>query len=253
MDQKIKNYLGIAVIGTLVVASYGIFNFVRSYETATETASFSTSAEGKVVAIPDIAQFSFSVVTQGGVDLQDIQSENTNKANAAIAFAKSKGVDKKDITTQGYNVEPRYQYFDCSGRQSDVCPPYEIVGYTITQTVLVKVRDFDVIGDLLSGVVQQGANTVSQLSFTVEDPLLLENQARGEAIAKAKDKARSIAKAGGFRLGKLLSINEGSYYPVPMPMFSQAEGKGGAAPASLAIEPGSYDITVNVTLTYEIK
>ncbi len=251
MDQKIKNYLGIAIIGTLIVGAYGIFSFTRSYETVTETSNFSTNAEGKIVAIPDIAQFSFSVITQGGVNLQDTQSENTNKANAAITFAKSKGIDAKDITTQWYNVEPRYQYFDCSSRQSSVCPPYEIVGYTITQTVLVKVRNFNVIGDLLAGVVKNGANTVSQLSFTVEDPAGFENQAREKAISKARDKAKSIAKAGGFRLGKLLSINEGSYYP--MPMFSGTEAKGGAPPASPTIEPGSYDITINVTLTYEIK
>jgi uncharacterized protein len=251
MEQKIKNYLGIAIIATLIVSAYGIVSFVRSYATVAQTSSFSTSAEGKVVAIPDIAQFSFSVVTQGGINLQDTQNENTNTANAAIAFVKSKGVDAKDITTQGYNVEPRYQYFDCSGRQNVVCPPYEIVGYTITQSILVKVRDFDTIGDLLSGVVQNGANTVSQLSFTVEDPAELENQARGKAIAKARDKAKSIAKAGGFRLGKLLSINEGSYYP--MPMFSGAEAKGGATPASPTIEPGSYDVTINVSLTYEIR
>lgn len=252
METKIKNYLGIAIIGTLVISAYGIFSFVRSYATVTETSSFSTSAEGKVVAIPNIVQFSFSVITQGGVNLQDTQSENTNKANAAIAFVKSKRIDAKDITTQGYNIEPRYQYFDCSGRQNSVCPPYEIVGYTITQSVLVKVRDFYKIGDLLSGVVQNGANTVSQLNFTVEDPLEFENQAREKAITKAKDKAKSIAKAGGFRLGKLLSINEGSYYP--MPMFSTAEAKGGASSApSPTIEPGSYDVTINVTLTYEIK
>lgn len=251
METKIKNYLGIALIGALVVTAYGIFSFVRSYEDTAETSSFSANAEGKVVAIPDIAQFSFSIITQGGIDLKNTQTENTNNANVTIAFVKSKGIDAKDITTQGYNVEPRYQYFDCSGRQSSVCPPYEIVGYTITQTVLLKVRDFSTIGDLLSGVIENGANTVSQLSFTVEDPLLLENQAREKAITKAKEKAKSIAKAGGFRLGKLRSISEGSYYPVPM--FSTMEAKGGATPASPTIEPGSYDITINVSLTYEIK
>ena len=252
MDTRIKNYLGVTIIGILIMSAYGIFSFVRSYETVTETSSFSTSAEGKTTAIPDIVQFSFSVITQGGVNLQDIQSENTTKANSAIAFVKSRGIDAKDISTERYSVEPRYQYFDCSGRQSAVCPPYEIVGYTITQNILVKVRDFSKIGDLLSGVVQNGANTVSQLNFTVEDPSGLENQAREKAIAKAKDKARSIARAGGFRLGKLLSINEGSYYP--MPMFSGAEAKGGGTLAlSPTIEPGSYDITINVSLTYEIK
>src|SRR3989338_6131736 len=102
MDQRIKNYLGVTIIGILLVSTYGIVSFVRSYAAVAQTASFSTSAEGKVVAIPDIAKFSFSVATQGGINLADTQNENTDKTNAAIAFIKSKGVDAKDITTQGY-------------------------------------------------------------------------------------------------------------------------------------------------------
>lgn len=250
METKIKNYLGIALIISLLVGAYGVFSFVRSYEDIAETSSFSASAEGKIVAIPDIAQFSFSVVTQGGTNLQDTQDENTGRTNAAISFAKSKGVEAKDISTEEYRVEPRYQYYNCD-RYNTVCPPYEIVGYTVTQTVLVKVRNFGAIGDLLTGVVENGANTVSQLNFTVEDPTELQNQAREKAIAKAKEKAKSIAKAGGFKLGKLRSISEGSYYPVPM--FSTMEAKGGADAPSPTVEPGSYDVTANVTLTYEIR
>jgi len=251
MDQKIKNYLGIAIIGTLIVGAYEIVSFVRSYA-AYRVPSFSISAEGKAVAIPDIAQFSFSVITQGGVNLQNTQNENTNTANAALSFVKSKGVDAKDITTQGYSVEPRYQYYNCD-RDNITCPPYEITGYTITQSILVKVRDFDIIGDLLSGVVANGANTVSQLSFTIENPVELENQAREKAIAKAKDKAKSIAKAGGFRLGKLLSINEGFYYPGHLFSTMEEEKEGASPTPSPTIEPGSYNITINVSLTYEIR
>ena len=97
--------------------------------------------------------------------------------------------------------------------QSNVCPPPEIVGYSITQTVSVKVRNFEKIGDLLSGIVDNGANSVSGISFTVDNSTKLENEARKNAMTEAKEKAKAVAEAGGFRLGRLLSVEEGGQYP----------------------------------------
>jgi uncharacterized protein YggE len=129
------------------------------------------------------------------------------------------------------------------------------VGYTITQSVEVKVRDFSKAGDILSGVVGSGANSVSSLNFTIDDPTRVQSEARAQAIQKAKEQAETVAKAGGFKVGRLLSIDEG-YSPV----YDRSYGMGGsnesmksmsAAPVP-AIEPGSQDIVVNVNLRYEI-
>ncbi len=131
------------------------------------------------------------------------------------------------------------------------------MGYNVTQTVSVKARDFAKTGDLLAGAVSNGANSVSSLNFTVDDPTKLENEARAEAISKAKDKAQDIAKAGGFRLGRLLEISEGGGYPGPMPVlrFDEKVGYGGGAEAAPApvIEPGSHEVRVEVSLRYEIE
>ncbi|MBI4094576.1 MAG: SIMPL domain-containing protein [Candidatus Liptonbacteria bacterium] len=209
--------------------------------------------EGKVVAVPDVARFTFSTITQGGLDIAALQAENTSKVNKAIAFVKSNGVDAKDIRTESFNLEPRYQYFSCP-RTGGPCPPPEIVGYTARQTVSIKVRDFAKIGALLSGVVENGANSVSQLSFTIDDPFAVENEARAEAIAKAQEKAKAVARAAGFRIGRLISVDEG-YTPI-FRTFDKAEalGFGGAAPAAApSIEPGSQEVMVTVTLRYEIQ
>jgi len=132
--------------------------------------------------------------------------------------------------------------------------PPEIVGYSITQSVLVKIRDFDKLGVVLGGVVDNGANSVSQFNFTIDDPTSVQDEARAEAIEKAQKKAKAIAKAGGFRLGKLLSIEEGGYYPQPTYAYeSKAYGVGGGSDAAPSIEPGSEEVIVNVTLRYEIK
>ncbi|MDP4007523.1 MAG: SIMPL domain-containing protein [bacterium] len=249
MDKSLKN----TIIITLLVFAVSTVWFVSSYSRAAEPASFRSfqvSGEGSVTTIPDVAKFSFGVVTQGGVDLASTQEENTQKVNGTIAFLKEQGVKEEGITTKQYSVEPRYQYYNCYREGNDVCPPAEIVGYTVTQSVQVKVRDFSILGGLLSGVVEKGANTVSQLSFTVDEPTLVQNEARKEAVEKAKTKAAALAEAGGFRVGRLLSIQEGfSAFP-QYDYVSLEAGRGGAAPS---IEPGSKDIEVSVTLTYEIR
>ena len=218
--------------------------------------SFSVSGEGKVVAIPDVAKFSFSVTTEGGKNVGVLQADNTVKMNRVIEFVKSNGVEAKDIKTEGYSIEPRYQNFVCDpGELGGVreCPPPEIYGYTIRQNVSVKVRDFAKIGDVLSGIVDQGANSVSGLSFTIDDPTTLQAEAREEAIAKAKDKAQELAKTAGFRVGRLLSINEGGYYPVYERALSYSMGGDAAKAPSPTIEPGSQEVVVSVNLSYEIR
>lgn len=258
MDTRIKNILGIALTVAVVGLTFAAMQYAKVYEKAVNPASFrsfSVSGSGKAVAIPDIAQFSFTVITEGGKQVGALQQENTKKVNKAIEFVKSKSIDGKDIKTQSYNVQPRYQYFNCP-RDGGACPPPEIVGYTITQSVLVKVRDFAKVGDLLSGVVGQGANSVSDLSFTIDDPTMVQNEARAEAIGKAKTKAESLAKAGGFALGRLLSIEEGTVSQPPMyyAMESAQYGKGGGGVApSPSIEPGSQEMNMSVTLKYEMQ
>lgn len=255
MDKKIKNYLGITIIVVLAVVALSGAVYVYFYSKASQPTSyrsFSVSGDGKVVLVPDLAQFSFSVITEGSMDVANLQKINTEKMNKVIEFVKSKQIDAKDIKTQSYSLYPRYQYYDCN-KVTGVCPPAEIVGYTVSQSVSVKIRDFAKIGDLLSGVVTGGANSVSELSFTVDDLEAAQNEARAEAIDKAKDKAKAIAKAGGFRLGKLISIEEGGgAYPTYMEL---AYGMGGGAEAAPApkIEPGSQEVSVSVTLMYEIK
>lgn len=216
--------------------------------------SFSVSGEGKSIGIPDVAEFSFAVVTQGGKDIGALQTDNTEKANAVIAFVKSNGVESKDIKTEAYDLSPRYQYANCGGyNNNSVCPPPEIVGYTVTQAVSIKVRDFTKTGTILSGVIGKGANSVSQLNFKIDDPTEVQNMARAEAVEKAKAKAVSIAKAGGFRIGRLLSIEEGGgYYPAYYERGIGIAADAAGAPKT-TIEPGSEDVNVTVTLRYEIR
>lgn len=261
-----KSKKWVVMAGTIMMLSFALSAFIiaSSYSESTQPASFRSfgvDGEGKVTAIPDVARFTFGLTTEGGKDISKLQKENTDKMNKAIEFIKSQGIVDKDIKTENYNLEPKYQYYDCGRLYAadgtiKPCPPAEIIGYSIKQTVSVKVRDFSKVGDVLSGAIKNGANTVSQLYFELDDPSSVMETARELAIKKAIDKANKVAKAGGFKIGRLLSIEEGSQgYPIyrnyaASEMKTMLSASGSGAPQ---IEAGSQEVKIDVTLRYEIK
>lgn len=264
MNDKTKNYLGWVLIIAVALSTIAIWRYVGAYSRSIQPdsyRSFSVSGEGRTVIVPDIARFSFGVVTEGGTDIAALQKANTDKVNQAIAFVKSKGIDAKDIQTQNYSLNPRYQNTYCNPRPGTevICPPATIVGYSIDQTVSVKIRqnDFAKIGEVLTGLVGAGANTVSQLQFTIDDPAAAESTARAAAIQEAQAKAKAVAKAADVNLGQLLSIDESGYMPYQKNYALEAYGRGGAdmavANPAPSIEPGSQEVSVTVVLRYEIK
>jgi len=134
------------------------------------------SAEGKATVIPNIAILSFSVISEGQ-DTKKISVENADKINKAIEFIKKQGIEAGDIQTAEYNLSPRYGY-DEKRRVSFIS------GYTLTQTVKVKVRDFTKIRDIVSALPDYGINQIGSLRFDIEDPDRYLNEARGEAFVK---------------------------------------------------------------------
>jgi uncharacterized protein len=239
MDKTLK----ITIIVGILIFSFSTLWFVYEYSKSKPVLrTFSISGEGKEVVVPNIAEVRIGVISEGK-DLTTLQKENSEKMNRIISFLKEKGIDEKDIQTENYLVSPKYDYSK---------PPYKIVGYTINQDLKVKVRDLSKIGEILSQAVNYGANNVSGPNFTFDDKEVYLEKAREKAIRNAKEKAEKIAKTVGFRLGKIISIIESSPFE-PIPVMLKEMRTGGPLASQPQIEPGSQEIKVQVTITYEIK
>jgi len=236
------------VILTLAAVAY-VYQYGRSVNLTNQNA-FTVTGEAEMEIATDIATFTVSVVTEGENKVADIQEQNAEKMNAINAFLKDQGVGKKDLKTSRYTLTPRYSYSNCSAQST--CPPPSIFGYTLTQTLTVKVRDLEKLGNILSGIVEKGANTVSGISFTVDDENDARQKARAEAISNARKKARTIAKAANFKVGRLISIFEDERGGI-QPDFSAGFGGVSEMKAAPIIEPGTKSEKVRMSLTYEIK
>lgn len=258
MSERTKDFVGYALIVMLLAFAFSAMSYVSTYSSSVVPSSyrsFSVSAEGKINVKPDIATVSYSVVTEGGLDVATLQEKNTVKGNSIIEFVKSQGVADKDVKTESYNIYPRYT--QCYSTAGKVCPPSMVVGYGVSQSVVIKIRKFDLISSLLTGIAQKGATNVGSLSFTVDDMDVVKAEARALAIKAAQKKAVEMANAAGFSLGKVLEVSDDSnnrpyYYDTMMSSSKLGMGIGGGAP-SPTVEAGSQDVVVNVGLRYEIR
>lgn len=215
--------------------------------------TITVEGDGEAVAIPDIAQFSFSVVEKASI-VAVAQDASAKKMNAAIDYLKKQSIDEKDIKTVSYNVGPQYEW-QAGVCTSGGCPGRSVLtGYEVRQTVQVKVRDTKRAGDLLSGIGSTGATELSGLTFSVDNDDALKNAARSEAIVKAKAQADTLASQLGVRLVRIVNFNEqgmGTPYPVSYGMSAGvAMDKASVAPQ---VPTGENKITSHVTIVYEIR
>lgn len=238
----------------LLIVSYGTAVWKEIKTIRGPKLQISLQGEGKVAAKPDVLKLTATVLTEGA-SLIDAQKVNTERSNAVTDFLKNSGVAEKDVKTVGYNIYPQYSY----PRPCRVLPCLEdetpkIVGYQIRNTLAITIRDIAKAGDILSGVVEAGANEVSGLEFAIDEPDALKAEAREKAIDDARAKAERLAEGLGKRVGKIVAFSESGFFPGPIPFAVEAFGKGGGGVApSPEIQPGENEITVNVSVTYEFK
>ena len=188
----------------------------------------SVDGQGKATATPDlaVARLGFAVKTK---TVAEAQSQAASSMQAVIAALKAKGLGDKDIQTSRFSIvsEPQME----NGRQVGTL-------FHLTNVVTAKIRQMDKVGDILDAALASGANRVESLSFTIEDPTPIMNQARDKAMADAKAKADQLAKGTGVKVGSPISISEGGIaLPLQTMQFAATAAARGAAD-STPINPG---------------
>lgn len=250
-----KAYLAIIMSAVLVLVGLYVIsltrNSMRAYDYIGKTPDIkdriTLTGIGKVTAKPDVGIISLGIISESATVAQ-AQKDNANKMNSIIsALKKEFKIDEKDIQTSNYSINPKY---DWSTRVQ------RIVGYSINQTITIKIRDFDKIGEIIAKATELGSNSVNGPSFTIDDPEVFKAQAREKAITQAKEKADVLAKQVGIRLGRIVNFSEGGndYYPMPLGDASFSLAKAETAPAVAPdIQAGSQEVSVSVSISYEIK
>lgn len=203
--------------------------------------SITISGEGKVTGVPDVARIDLGHSVEKKTVAQ-AQKDNTEKMNAIInKLKKDYKIEDKDVRTTSYYITPSYDWIN--GKQV-------LRGYQVSQNLSVKIRSLDQVSKILDEAGSAGLNQIGGLTFEIDDPEILKQEARIKALNKAKEKAEALAQVTGVKLGRIVSFSESSNEPFTPAYKSYELGIGGGAAPS--VEPGSTEISVIATVVYEI-
>lgn len=200
-------------------------------------------ATGETRRVPDVAQISAGVVTQAA-DAASAMRENASRMAGVTAALRRAGVADRDIQTATVSLNPQYRY-------GENVPPV-ITGYQATNTVSVRFRDVAKSGTILDALVAQGANQINGPNLLIDKPQAAEDEARADAIKKARARAELYASAAGLRVKRILSISEsGGYNPPPQPMaYVRAQAN---KEADTSIAAGEQTVGVTVSVSFELE
>jgi uncharacterized protein YggE len=202
--------------------------------------TITVTGQGQATAPPDMATIHTGVVSQAKTASEALKANNQAMARLMSAL-KEHNVADKDLQTSSFDVQPDYRH-DPQGRTEP-----EIVGYRVTNQVRVVVRNLPNLGQVLDALVAAGSNQISGISFGIDEPTGVMNQARNRAVADARSRAELYAQAAGVKVGDVVSISEQVAY-VPQPQFFARAADSMAA--SVPIATGQQELQATVQMVF---
>ena len=202
-------------------------------------------ADGRFEAAPDTAQVQFTISAQadnskGAYDQASAQTEQVRQ------IMRNNGFDPKSAEVGYYSIQPQYDYKS---------PKRKLIGYQVTTSVTLKVKDFAKIGPITQQLADANVSTSQSVSYTLDDI----DEAKGKAVADAYKHARmsanAVAQAGSRTLGDMMYASVDTFEnvrPMPMGVMAMKANVAGAAPTE-EFTPQTVNVTAHVNAMFALK
>jgi uncharacterized protein len=233
MDKTILPRWMLSALGVLLMLLLitNIISDLRSFQSPPQI--MRVSADGKVTANPDLAIIRMGVASEG-IDLISVKNQNNIKINQLLAYLKQQKIDAQAIQTTEFYASPKYNYSD--GKNT-------MAGYQATQMVTVKI---------LAEAIQNGANVIQGVDFSLLDNNKFKLAAMKEAISHAEEKAKAIAANSHLKLGRIINVAETNEFANVMPSAMVSFKAASPRAVEPQIEPGMQEISANISLLFEV-
>jgi uncharacterized protein YggE len=229
--MKNRLLLGLALAAALISPAFAADPVPRT---------LSMNGHGEVRTAPDVANISAGVTTNAPTAAAALAA-NSSRMTGVFAALKKLGVAEKHIQTAGFNISPQYTNGDNNS-------PRRLTGYQVNNEVSVRLEDVSKVGAGMDALVAAGANQMNGISFDIAAPAPLLERARADAIADARARAETYARAAGVSLGAIISISEGGASEPPRPMYRMMAMAAPPPP----VAAGQQSVTADVSVVWEI-
>jgi len=183
-----------------------------------------------------------------GIDVTDSSAQasladDNSKATAVTAALQQGGILDKDVQTSNLSINPHY---NISGA---------ITGYEVTNTLTANLHNFTTAGAVIDALASAAGNAVrvNSLTFSMQDPRGMEDQARTDAVHQAVSHAKSMAEAAGDRLGPVCSLSDQTPTGYVSPDLNSQGAYASASAANVPLEAGTQQASAQVTIVYGLE
>ncbi|MGV8142635.1 MAG: SIMPL domain-containing protein [Candidatus Pacearchaeota archaeon] len=239
MDESLKIVLGLGILLVLFGAGYFLIG---------EGPTVSAQGISSLEVTPDIVSIYLTIEARDKTSASAAQSAHKILSDDLADALRSLGIAESEIKTSYYNVGPEYDWTQ-DGQK--------LKGYLVTQQVVVELKDFSRVVDVVDAAVNSGV-LVSGINFELspEKQSEYKTQALEQASADAKNKASATAAGLGKKLGKLVSVESQDFNYGPVVYYAKGDSFSGVAEArdaALQITPTDLNVYANVGVTYTIR
>jgi uncharacterized protein YggE len=205
------------------------------------------SGKGEVNVNPDRASLTLGVESRSPV-LDKARDEVNTTTNRFLAFAKTLDIKDKHISTTGANVRPEYNW-DNKSRERN------LIGYFVSRSLVVDLRDLDKLGRLVEGAVDLGVNQVSDPTLGLADQSGAEKEALKLAAEDARRNAEVLAKTLGVKVGQVRSVTAtdmGYSPPKPAGGVRMMRAEAAQADGAASYSAGQVQFSTRVNAQFDI-
>jgi len=202
-------------------------------------------ADGKYEAAPDTALVAFTISAQadtakGAYDQAGAQAEQVRQ------IMRNNGFDPKSAEIGYYSIQPQYDYKN---------PKRKLIGYQVTTSVTLKVKDFSKIGPITQQLADANVSTSQSVSYTLDSMEDAKTKAVADAYKHARMSANAVAQAGSRTLGDMMYASVDTFENVRPPMPMGMMMKANMAPAAPTEEftPQTVNVTAHVNAMFALK
>ena len=246
-----------ALSGTLTNQFPSTANVSSRIDSSTDFSSntsetISVSAQGSKMVEPDLALLNVGVE----VFAETVTLARNTAAKSIDSIEKSlfkNNVNKADVQTNRFDISPRYDYEELTVNGRRIGSQI-LVGYTVTNSLRVKIRDLDKVGQIIDDASNAGGDftRINSITFSVDDSSSYQSELRALAVQKAIEKASHYAELTGVILGPLVFLSEGS-----SAVSSTFENYGmramASAPYSTNISGGELELSLSINVMFGIQ
>jgi uncharacterized protein YggE len=205
-------------------------------------------ADGKFETAPDTALIQFNISAQADSS-KDAYDQAAKQAESTRQVLRANGIDPKSAEIGFFSVNPQYDWKN---------PKHRVIGYQVTTSVSLKLKDFSKIGPVTQQLAEASVSESQSLSYTLDSTDEAKSKAVADAYRRAHGSAQSLAAASGRTLGELsyasVDTSENLRVIAPMPRRGMPMAMAAQGPAPTEeFSPQNVTVTAHVNAMFVLK